>query len=163
MILDASIPAGKRGDVLNFTNRCDMPLNTIQRLIAQVAPFIKTLVLENCNLGLPFSASSPSLKLRVPRGDSFSLSQSHSFSIADTLPTAVTELPNLERLYVGRNRRRGLPDGITLLQGLRVLSLPGNELQSLPASLTSLLRLEELDVVRSSSIIMQLLSPSSRF
>lgn len=66
----------------------------------------------------------------------------------DELPPYLSELVNLEELYVGYNHLRALPEDIGMCQELRRLSFPNNRVLKFPDSFALLLDLEEVDAVR---------------
>lgn len=62
----------------------------------------------------------------------------------DSIPDRISELTNLEKLYIGKNDLKYIPASIGQLTNLKLLSLQYNELDSLPDELTDLVALEQL-------------------
>lgn len=62
----------------------------------------------------------------------------------DTLPEWIGELENLEKLYLGKNKLRLLPESIGNLKQLKLLSAQYNDIEFLPNSITELVNLEQL-------------------
>lgn len=62
----------------------------------------------------------------------------------DSIPDRISELVNLEKLYLGRNDLKYLPASIGKLTNLKIISLQYNELDSLPDEIGDLISLEQL-------------------
>ncbi len=62
----------------------------------------------------------------------------------DSIPDRISELKNLEKLYIGRNDLKYIPASIGELTNLKILSLQYNELDSLPEEIGNLASLEQL-------------------
>uniref|UniRef100_G3NPE9 Leucine rich repeat containing 10B n=1 Tax=Gasterosteus aculeatus TaxID=69293 RepID=G3NPE9_GASAC len=60
------------------------------------------------------------------------------------LPSRVSALLHLEKLYVCGNRLRTLPDSVSRLQGLRILALDFNKMEDVPAAVCQLTKLTRL-------------------
>lgn len=62
----------------------------------------------------------------------------------DSIPDRISELVNLEKLYLGRNNLKYLPAAIGELKNLKILQIQYNELESLPEELSEMTNLEQL-------------------
>lgn len=62
----------------------------------------------------------------------------------DSIPDRISELTQLEKLYVGRNNLKYIPASIGELKNLKILSLQYNEIDSLPEEIGDLTSLEQL-------------------
>ena len=62
----------------------------------------------------------------------------------DSIPDRISELVNLEKLYLGKNDLTYIPPSIGELKNLKILSLQYNALDSLPNEISDLVALEQL-------------------
>lgn len=62
----------------------------------------------------------------------------------DSIPDRISELVNLEKLYLGRNNLKYLPASIGELKNLKILQVQYNQLESLPEELSEMTSLEQL-------------------
>jgi hypothetical protein len=62
----------------------------------------------------------------------------------DSIPDRISELVNLEKLYLGKNNLTYIPASIGELKNLKILSLQYNELDTLPNEISDLEGLEQL-------------------
>ncbi len=62
----------------------------------------------------------------------------------DSIPDRISELVNLEKLYMGRNNLKYLPASIGELKNLKILQVQFNEIESLPEELCEMTSLEQL-------------------
>jgi len=62
----------------------------------------------------------------------------------DSIPDRISELVNLEKLYLGRNNLKYLPATIGELKNLKILQVQYNQLESLPEELSEMTSLEQL-------------------
>lgn len=62
----------------------------------------------------------------------------------DSIPDRISELTQLEKLYIGRNKLKYIPASIGELKNLKILSVQYNEIDSLPEELGNLESLEQL-------------------
>lgn len=62
----------------------------------------------------------------------------------DSIPDRISELKNLEKLFVGKNDLKYVPASIGELKKLKILSLQYNKIDSLPEEIGNLVALEQL-------------------
>ena len=81
--------------------------------------------------------------------------------VAASLPVEIGQLKKLESLLVNNNRLVAIPECISQLSSLRVISLSGNRLAEFPAQLGRLRNIDSIDlsnnqIVRVPSVVSQL-------